>query len=192
MLTALLAALVIGQSTMPTAHPSTWDGVPGSDVIQTDPETGEITYPMGQQPPDALALRCVFGRSNVRCPKPIDHEAEAAEMAAALEDWRNAGAGSPGDSETRTPDMAGRLVAEEAPTGTELDKMFLTGFDFEAMNFENDKYAEQEPEPPARVQSGCRREEYRSQDGTSSSFRVICGSGDQRLLDDVMGRLNPD
>lgn len=49
-----------------------------------------------------------------------------------------------------------------------------------------------EPETPARAQSGCRQEEYRSADGTSSGFRFVCGSGDQRLLDDVMGRLNPN
>ncbi|MGV3580134.1 hypothetical protein [Brevundimonas sp.] len=54
-----------------------------------------------------------------------------------------------------------------------------------------DREPEPEPEQPAQ-RVGCRQEEYRSADGSSSSFRFVCGSGDQRLLDDVMERLRPN
>lgn len=61
------------------------------------------------------------------------------------------------------------------------------GFATGAFN-ERAEDAEPEPEQPAQ-RAGCRQEEYRSADGSSSSFRFVCGSGDQRLLDDVMERL---
>ena len=186
----LIAALLIGQATVPTAHPSTWDGVPGSETVRTDPETGEITYPMGQQPPDALALGCVFGRSNVRCPKPIDVEAQQAEADAAFEAWRASGA-----TDEAKPVMA------QAPTD-ETDGSDLTdGFDdlFEPSDFETlqrevaaERQRRRQPEAQSpRAQAGCRREERRSADGSSTTVQMVCGSGDQDLMDDVMERLRP-
>lgn len=56
----------------PIPPASAWDGVAGFERIVTDPETGQITFPMSRQPADALARGCVFGLSNVRCPAPDD------------------------------------------------------------------------------------------------------------------------
>ncbi len=192
MLTALMIALLISQRQMPTAHPSTWDGVPGSDVIQTDEATGEITYPIGQQPSDALALGCVFGRSNVRCPKPIDREAQSAEMASALERWRTAGSSRLG---AQTPDakitlpMAEQLAADESSDDIVFPSDLMVGSEIDTGDGENEKYAEAEPEPEPQSRGGCHREEYRNADGSGGGVRVVCGSGDQRLLDSVTERL---
>ncbi len=55
----------------------------------------------------------------------------------------------------------------------------------------NDKGGEPEPEEQPAQPSGCRREEVRNPDGSGWSVRVVCGSGDQRMLDEVMERLTP-
>lgn len=82
LLFALIVALTQTQSgpprpsrPAPIPPAAQWDGVAGFEAVVTDPETGQTTYPMGQQPEDALARGCVFGLSNVRCLKPYDPEA---------------------------------------------------------------------------------------------------------------------
>ena len=202
MLTALMMTLLIVQVQTPTAPPSTWDGVPGSDVVRTDPETGEITYPMGQQPSDALTLGCVFGRSNVRCPKPpepIDfgHRAAAAptdggySRSAAGRDVATGLDATDGASKDVAV-MVERMSGEPAPGETgDIFKTadFATGSLEAPTGMGNEKVVEAEPEPQPR--SGCRREEYRNADGSGFGVRFVCGTGDQRLLDSVMDALEP-
>jgi|GEM_PF-6557450 len=196
MLTTLMIALLIGQRQLPTADPSTWDGVAGSDVIRTDETTGEITYPMGQQPADALTLGCVFGRSNVRCPKPIDRtaletaaeEAERARAAGRIRFDTRLSAETPAALVTRP--MAEQLAAA-LPDDVIFPSDMLSGSGTAPGNGANEKYAEAEPEAEPQSRPGCHREEYRYPDGSGGGVRFVCSSGDQRLLDSVTDALEP-
>jgi hypothetical protein len=49
-----------------------WDGRSSAEAVVIDPETGQMTFPMGRHPADALTRGCVFGLSHVRCPAPRD------------------------------------------------------------------------------------------------------------------------
>ena len=219
MLTALTIALLIGQRQLPTAHPSTWDGVPGSDVIQTDEATGEIIYPMAQRPPDALALGCVFGRSNVRCPKPV--EPVSGPGTGSGGDRRTSGSSRFGEIEFASadedppvtdrervenafdwfaeayvkapdgPSMTEHMTAAETSTEVIFPSDMLTGSGIDPGNEENEKYSEAEPEQDPQARSGCHREEYRNEDGSGYGVRFVCSSGDQRLLNGVMDALQP-
>lgn len=161
----VMFSLLMGQVALPTAPRSTWDGVPGGEVVRTDAATGEITYPMGQQPADALALGCIFGRYNVRCPRPVEDEPQSEPTAAP---------DTPGSDRWGIGAMSLFTdMAEAQPSPA----------------------AAPRPEPPAAdpapTRPGCRRETYRDPNGGGFSARMVCGSGDQRMMNQVMDALRP-
>ena len=69
--------------------------------------------------------------------------------------------------------------------------MLASGFEIDPVNGENEKSVEAEPEAEPEPRAGCRREEYRYEDGSGYGVRIACSSGDQRLLDGVMEALRP-
>lgn len=210
----------------------TWDGAAGFETIVTDRETGQVTFPLGRQPTDALSRSCVFGLSNVRCPAPRSERdfermvASTREQAERLDGpvTLDANLGARVDCTTDTTqsdqrlcaftealhnsrvDAQARLIAEAAlspeeraaremdwgqdllPASTKPEAPAVGRLGF-ATGRANDKGDAPEPEEQPAQRSGCRREEYRNPDGSGWSVRFVCGSGDQRLLDDVMGRL---
>lgn len=172
----LIAALLIGQATVPTSTP---------DAGWTDPATGEIVYPLEQRPADAMARGCLFGQATVRCPNP----------SAPVDP------GGPSSSAA----MAAVPAASSRPLDTSLDTSdfdalfpdLTDGFaqiDAEAVEAEAVAAAGRSGRSEPASSDGrptCRREERRSADGSSTSVQVVCGSGDQDLMDDVMERLRP-
>jgi hypothetical protein len=176
----LLAALLIGQATVPTTTQETgW----------TDPATGEIVYSLEQRPADAMARGCLFGRVTVRCPNP-----------SAPVDYGD-GSGPPSSAATEVATATSSTPLDTSLDTSDFDALFpdlKDGFariDAEAVEAEAVAAAGRSGRSePASSDSRptCRREERRSADGSSTSVQVVCGSGDQDLMDDVMERLRPD
>ena len=210
MLTGLIfAAALTLQGQVPAAPPSTWDGVPGSDVVQIDPVTGEVTFPMGRQPGNALALGCVFGRANVRCPKGtalvVAIDDADAERTATDEDmvrdafaWFAEGSETPAVTTIDWPADALGDGTDGLPAGP-IDCVTTRPVAGErACTFEealhNDRAASataDEPAEPSSRQSGCQREEYTYPDGTGGGVRLVCGSGDRRTIDALRESARP-
>lgn len=241
LLLAMIAALTQWDWTPPAPRApmppaNTWDGVAGFDEIVTDPETGQITFPMDRRPADAVTRGCVFGLSNVRCPAP-DDDADFGRLAESMRlqaertgriafdvdlDQAVAQPDARVDCVIETPQAGQRRCTfdealnnsyvddrerEAEQAAREAEDPFAWLDDPDALSRKpetpatgrlgfatgraNQRDQEPEPEQPAQRER-CRREEYRSPDGSTSSFRFVCGSGDQRLMDDVMERLGPN
>lgn len=203
---ALIVALMQTQPGPPGPSPqapippaSAWDGVAGYEAVVTDPETGQITYPMGQQPEDALARGCVFGIANVRCPRPHDPEATRSLIGAYAEEVRRRNAQidfeTPrservncwSNGETIQPGQR-RCTFDEALHNSYVDRSEAEaraatrrpgrlGFGGQGPTT---PAVEGAPEPPAE-RNGCRRVEYRYPDGSGGGVRWECthttGSG---------------
>lgn len=176
----LLAALLIGHSTLPTAQTST------QDAGWTDPETGEIVYPLEQRPADALARGCLFGRVTVRCPNPsapVDSGDRDAPLSSTTTEVAPAASPTSLDTSLDTSDFDALFPG----IGGSLARIDADAVEAEAVAAAG-RSRRSEP-APAGAQPVCRREERRSADGSSTSVQVVCGSGDQRLMDDVAERL---
>lgn len=199
MLTVLtLAAVLTLQAQRPTAPLSTWDGTPGGHTTVIDQETGEITYPMGQQPANALALGCVFGRLNVRCPRPLD-EARPAPGAGPDADWRTGGSERFGAiAFSDTPPASQHSKVESVPVDCVMDEpaegQRLCTFDEALSNSYRARppaVAAAEADAPPAVRDGCRREAFSHQDGSGGGVRLVCGSGDTRAIDALRQTVQP-
>ncbi|MBU1539896.1 MAG: hypothetical protein KKG23_08995 [Alphaproteobacteria bacterium] len=154
--------ILAGQVQLPTAPASTWDGVPGSDVIQTDPETREVTYPMGEQPANALALGCIFGRSNVRCPRSAEETRPSPRQT--IEDFR-----------LIEPDGSSPYAFFETGYGDGEGPAASDDFDSALRDARAEASPVQEESSPS-PRAGCRREEARDPDTGSFSASLVCGS----------------
>lgn len=109
-------APVVSQAA-PIPPAAQWDGVSSAKDAVRDPETGQMTFPMGQHPADALTRGCVFGLSHVRCPAPRDR-AELGRMAASVREREERDRTASGDS-APAPAPSGRIdcSTEDEETG---------------------------------------------------------------------------
>lgn len=134
---------------------------------------------------------CVFGGQPVACPEPPppavaqDTSDEDEAIIAWTTQRDEAAASEEGDVPRRCFFGRRRIAAQGCPPMPPVDPAKA---EYRRTRFEEpDRHQEPAPIPPPN--HGCRTETVRSPDGASVSTSITCGSGDTRMLDQMLDSL---